>query len=144
MLSDDENYQLCELFYENYGTETLVVRLNDIKDQERFNKLDVLTVNPGTATVHLLDQFARSPDAASLLLDIESDHQMQDVYVLDPNMHGIPLRDLRLPHDLRIVAIHRHGHDIISTGYTRLRVGDKVTILGSPESIEAAILKLEI
>ena len=144
MLSDEENYQLCELFYENYGTETLVVRLNDISDQDRFNNLGVLTVNPGTATVHLLDQFARSPDAASLLLDIESDHQMQDVYVLDPNMHGIPLRDLRLPHDLRIVAIHRHGHDIISTGYTRLRVGDKVTILGSPESIEAAILKLEI
>ncbi|MBL6960584.1 MAG: cation:proton antiporter [Anaerolineales bacterium] len=144
MLSDEENYQLCELFYENYGTETLVVRLNDISDQDRFNNLGVLTVNPGTATVHLLDQFARSPDAASLLLDIESDHQMQDVYVLDPNMHGIPLRDLRLPHDLRIVAIHRHGHDIISTGYTRLRVGDKVTIIGSPESIEAAILKLEI
>jgi len=106
--------------------------------------LGVLTVNSGTATVHLLDQFARSPDAASLLLDIESDHQMHDVYVRDPNMHGIPLRDLRLPHDLRIIAVHRHGQDIVSTGYTRLRVGDKVTILGSPESIEAAILKLEI
>ena len=144
MLSDDENYQLCELFYENYGTETLVVRLMDISDQERFNKLGVLTVNPGTATVHLLDQFAHSPDAASLLLDIESDNQMRDVYVRDPNLHGIPLRDLRLPFDLRIVAVHRHDHDIVSTGYTRLRVGDKVTVLGSPESIEKAILKLEV
>ncbi len=144
MLSDEENYRLCELFYENYGTETLVVRLNDISDQERFNKLDVLTVNPGTATVHLLDQFARSPDAASLLLDIESDHQMHDVYVRDPNLHGIALRDLRFPFDLRVIAIHRHGHDIVSTGYTRLRVGDKVTVLGSPENIEKVILKLEI
>jgi len=144
MLSDDENYKLCELFYENYGTENMVVRLNDITDQERFNKLGVLTVNPGTATVHLLDQFARSPDAASLLLDIESDHQMQDIYVRDHNLHGIPMRDLRLPHDLRIIAVHRHGHDIVSTGYTRLRIGDKVTVLGSLESIEAAVLKLEI
>jgi len=122
----------------------MVVRLNDITDQERFNKLGVLTVNPGTATVHLLDQFARSPDAASLLLDIESDHQMQDIYVRDHNLHGIPMRDLRLPHDLRIIAVHRHGHDIVSTGYTRLRIGDKVTVLGSLESIEAAVLKLEI
>ncbi|OQX61624.1 MAG: hypothetical protein B6I38_05305 [Anaerolineaceae bacterium 4572_5.1] len=144
MLSDDENYQLCELFYENYGTETLVVRLNDVSDQDRFNKLGVLTVNPGTATIHLLDQFARSPDAASLLLDIESDHQMRDVYVRDPNMHGIALRDLRLPLNTRVVAIHRHGHDIVSTGYTRLRVGDKVTVLGSPESLEEITLKLEV
>jgi len=144
MLSDDENYRICELFYENYGTETLVVRLNDISDQERFNKLGVLTVNPGTATVHLLDQFARSPDAASLLLDIESDHQIYDIYVRDPNLHGIALRDLRLPYDLRIIAIHRHGHDIVSTGYTRLRVGDKVTVLGSPENVEEVRLKLEV
>ena len=144
MLSDDENYRICELFYENYGTENLVVRLNDISDQERFNKLGVLTVNPGTATVHLLDQFARSPDAASLLLDIESDHQIYDIYVRDPNLHGIALRDLRLPYDLRIIAIHRHGHDIVSTGYTRLRVGDKVTVLGSPENVEEVRLKLEV
>ena len=92
----------------------------------------------------MLDQFARSPDAASLLLDIESDNKMQDVYVRDPNLHGIALRDLRLPYDLRIVAIHRHGHDIVSTGYTRLRVGDKVTVIGSPENIEEVILKLEV
>ncbi len=144
MLSDDENYQLCELFYENYGTDTLVVRLNDVSDQERFNKLGVLTVNPGTATVHLLDQFARSPDAASLLLDIESDHQMEDIFVRDPNLHGIPLRDLLLPYDLRVIAVHRHGHDLVSTGYTRLRLGDKVTVLGSQENIEEVILKLEI
>ena len=144
MLSDDENYQLCELFYEHYGTETLVVRLTDISDQERFNKLGVLTVNPGTATVHLLDQFARSPDAASLLLDIESDHQMRDVYVRDPNLHGIPLRDLRFPTDTLIVAIHRGVNDIVSHGYTRLRLGDKVTVIGSAESLEKVVLKLEV
>ena len=144
MLSDEENYRLCELFYEHYGTETLVVRLNDISEIERFNKLGVLTVNPGTATVRLLDQFVHSPDAASLLLDMESDHQIRDIYIRDPNLHGVALRDLRLPFDLRIVAIHRHGHDIVSTGYTRLRLGDKVTVIGSPESIESAILKLEV
>lgn len=144
MLSDKENYQLCELFYENYGTETLVVRLNDISYREDFHKLDVLTVNPSTATVRLIDQFVRTPDAASLLLDMESDHKMLDVYVRDPSLHGIALRDLRLPFDVRIVAIHRHGHDIVSTGYTRLRVGDKVTVLGTQENIDEVILKFEV
>ena len=53
MLSDDENYKICELFYENYGTETLVVRLNDLANRDRFQSLNVLTVHPGTATVRL-------------------------------------------------------------------------------------------
>lgn len=144
MLSDDENYHLCELFYEHYGTETLVVRLNDLANRERFRKLDVLTVHPGTATVRLLDQFARKPDTASLLMDAETKHQIQEIYVRDPNLHGVPLRDLRLPTDTLIVAIHRHHSDIVSHGYTRLRLGDKVTVIGSPESLDEIQLKFEI
>ncbi len=144
MLSDEENYKLCELFYENYGTETLVVRLNDLANRELFRELDILTVHPGTATVRLLDQFARKPDAASLLMDAESKHKIREVFVRDPNLHGIALRDLRLPTDTLIVAIHRHDNDIVSHGYTRLRLGDKVTVIGSSKSLEKVVLKLEI
>jgi Trk K+ transport system NAD-binding subunit len=144
MLSDDENYRICELFYENYGTETLVVRLNDLSNRDRFRDMNVLTVHPGTATVRLLDQFARKPDTASLLMDAESKYKMREVYVRDPNLHGIALRDLRLPTDTLIVAVHRNHNDIVSNGYTRLRVGDKVTVIGTPESIAAIELRFEV
>ena len=144
MLSDEENYKICELFYEHYGTKTIVTRLNDISNRERFLKLDVLPVYPGTATVRLLDQFARKPDTASILLRADSKHKMREIYVRDPNLHGIPLRDLRLPTDTLIVAIHRGGNDLVSHGYTRLRTGDKVTIIGSEKDIEKVRLKLEV
>jgi len=144
MLSDDENYQICELFYEHYGTKTIVTRLNDLSNRERFLKLDVLIVYPGTATVRLLDQFARKPDTASLLLGLESKHKIQEIYVRDPNLHGIALRDLRLPTDTLIIAIHRGTNDIVSHGYTRLRTGDKVTVIGSPKNLEEVRLKLEV
>ena len=144
MLSDEENYKLCELFYENYGTETLVVRLNDLSNRERFREIDVSMVYPGTATVRLLDQYARKPETASLLMDAEAKHRMQEIYVRDPNLHGIALRDLRLPIDTLIVAVHRNDNDIISHGYTRLRTGDKVTVIGSPKNLEEVRLKLEV
>ncbi|MBT3336797.1 MAG: potassium transporter TrkA [Anaerolineae bacterium] len=144
MLSDEENYRLCELFYENYGTETLVVRLNDLANREPFQKLDVLTVHPGTATVQLLDQFARKPDTASLLMDTESKFKIREYSLRDPNLHGVALRDLRLPTDTLIVAIHRNGNDIVSHGYTRLRLGDKVTVIGSPENLDEILLKFEL
>lgn len=144
MLSDEENYKLCELFYENYGTENIIARLNDLANRDPFRKLDIRLVHPGTATVRLLDQFARKPDTASLLMDAESKHRMREIYVRDPNLHGIALRDLRLPTDTLIVAVHRGTHDIVSHGYTRLRLGDKVTVIGSPQSLEEVVLKLEI
>ncbi len=144
MLSDEENYKIAELFYENYGTKTIVTRLNDIGNRERFLKLDVLPVFPGTATIRLLDQFARNPETASILLGTDSKHRMREIYVRDPNLHGIPLRDLRLPTETLIVAIHRGGNDLVSHGYTRLRTGDKVTVIGSVEDIEKVRLKLEV
>ncbi len=144
MLSDEENYQICELFYENYGTENIIARLNNINNREDFRKLDIRTVHPGTATVRLLDQFARNPETTSLLLGAESKTKISEIYVRDPNLHGIPLRELRLPTDTLIVAIHRGTNDIISHGYTRLRTGDKVTVIGSEKDIEKIRLKLEV
>ena len=144
MLSDEENYKISELFYENYGTTTMVTRLNDLSNRERFIKLDVLPVFPGTATVRLLDQFARKPETASLLLGTDSKTKMREIYVRDPNLHGIPLRELRLPTNTLIVAIHRGDNDLVSHGYTRLRTGDKVTVIGTVEDIEEVRLKLEI
>ncbi len=144
MLSDDENYRLCELFYEDYGTDNLVVRLNDLTNSERFLKLGVRTVHPGTATVRLIDQFARKPETSSLLMDAESKYKLREFTMRDSNLHGIALRDLRLPTDTLIVAIHRNDDDIVSHGYTRLRLGDKVTVIGSPQSLEKVLLKFEI
>ncbi|NOZ00197.1 MAG: potassium transporter TrkA [Chloroflexi bacterium] len=143
MLTDEENYQLCELFYEHYGTEPMVVRLNDLANLERFQKLGALTVDPGTATIGLLEQFVRSPSTASLLLAMNGEQQMVDIVVRDPDLHGMALRDLHLPLDTLIVSVHRKGHAIVSHGYTRLKAGDKVTVIGSPESLEAVILKFE-
>ncbi|MEA3361172.1 MAG: cation:proton antiporter [Thermodesulfobacteriota bacterium] len=144
MLTDEKSYQICEIFYENYGTENMVVRLNNLANLERFHRLGVMTVDPGTATISLIEQFVRSPSAASLLLDMESEKHMVDLEVHNPHVHGLALRDLHLPFDTLILSVNRNGHAIVSHGYTRLEVGDKVTIVGSQESLEAVNLKLGI
>ena len=143
MLSDDENYQICEMFYEYFGTATMVVRLNDRNNFERFHELGALIVEPGTAIVSLLDHFVRSPSAASLILGTDPDQDMIDIEICDPDLDGIPIRDLRLPLDTLILSVHRDGHTIVSHGYTRLRLHDKVTVVGSYKSLEEVALKFE-
>lgn len=141
MLSDEENYRICELAYEEFGTETIVVRLNDRANLERFHKLGALIVEPSTATVSLLEHFVRSPSAASLLLGLDGEQDIIEVEVRNRALHGLALRDLRLPLDTLILSVSRNGQTLISHGYTRIEWGDHVTVVGSPESLEKVILK---
>jgi Kef-type K+ transport system membrane component KefB/Trk K+ transport system NAD-binding subunit len=143
MLSDDENYAICEMLYEHFGTETVVVRLNDRTNFERFHALGALIVDPATAMVGLLEQFVRSPSAASLLLGMEEGQDIMDVELRNPALHGVALRELQLPLDTLVLSVHRKGHTIISHGYTQLEMGDRVTIVGKSSSLEEVSLRLD-
>ena len=137
MLSDRENFKWCELIYEEIGTKEVVVRASgDRYYAKKFKELDALVVDPSSAMVNLMDHFVRSPNATSILLGMESDQDAIDVEIRDSTIQGLALRDLRLPSDILILSISRNDQMMITHGYTRLRVGDIVTILGSQESID--------
>ena len=136
LLTDDENYRICEMVYEHIGVQVMVVRLNNRENLDKFHNLGALIVDPSTAIVSLMDHFVRSPQAASLLLGMQPDQDTISLNVLNPNLHGIALRDLRLPSDVIILSVSRGGQMIISHGYTRLRRGDEVSFVGSRESLE--------
>ena len=120
-----------------------MVRLNDRANFEQFHELGALIVEPSTATLSLLDQFVRSPVAASLLLGSEGSQQTMDIEVTDEEMHGLLIRDLRFPSDTIILSVKRKDEIIISHGYTRLRIGDIVSVVGSNESLEQIRLRFE-
>ncbi|MCB8921261.1 MAG: cation:proton antiporter [Ardenticatenaceae bacterium] len=143
MLSDEENYRICEMVYEQFGTETMVVRLNDRANLEPFHRLGARIIEPSTAMVSLLEQFVRAPTAASLLLGREEGQDVLDVEVRNPNLQGITLRNLRLPLDTLVLSVFRDGHTIISHGYTQLQLGDKVTVVGSAKSLEEVQLRFD-
>ncbi|HEX9922403.1 MAG TPA: NAD-binding protein [Anaerolineae bacterium] len=143
LLSDKENHEICELAYEHFGTKDLVVRLNDRANFDLFHELGVLIVDPATAIVSLLDHLVRSPSATSLLLGLEKNQDIIDIEVRNPDLHGLTLRDLRIPLDTLILSVHRNGRLLISHGYTRLKIGDRVTVVGSEKSLDEVALHFE-
>ncbi len=142
-MTDDENYEICELVYEHIGTRDVVVRLNDRVNFDKFHELGAKVVDPSTAIINLLFDFVQSPQATSLLLGMEKDQGTIDLEVMDKNLHGISLRNLRLPPDIIILSVRRGGQMIISHGYTRLRLHDIVTMVGSYESLDTVRLRFE-
>jgi len=141
--SDKANYTICEWIYEKVGKRVVIVRLNERKNLKKFQELSALVIDPSTAFVNLLQHFVRSPLATSLLMGMEPDKDTLDVVVEDKNLFGMALRNLRLPSDVLILSLKRQGQMIISHGYTRLRKGDVVTIVGSLESLNKVSLRFE-
>lgn len=142
LLSDKENYQICEICYEHFGTKDKVVRLNDRANFDRFHDLGALIVEPTTAIVSLLDHLVRSPQAASLLLGMDANQDTVDLEIHNPNLHGLSLRDLRFPTDILILSITRSDQSMVTHGYTRLRLHDIITVVGSIESIANVELRV--
>jgi len=143
MQTDIENLKICEIAYEHCGTKDLIVRLHEHSNFEEFQKLGALIVEPSTSIVNLLFHFVRSPIATSILLGMEGHKDAVDIEVVNSDIQGMALRDLRLPNDILILAVKRGGNTVISHGYTRLRLGDQVTIVGTKESIAKVQLKFE-
>ena len=143
MLSDGENYKVCRLLYKNFGTKIVIVRLFESIYAHKFSELGALVVDPSSAISKLIEQFVHSPISASLIFGEDHKKALVDIKVRDKYLHGIALRDLRLPPDVLILTVKRKGQILISHGYTRLRIGDIVTMVGSKESLEDLSLQFE-
>lgn len=143
MQSDEENYAICEMVYEHFGTDTLVAHLQDRANYEMFQKLGVLVVEPKTAVVSLLEHFVRAPAGTSLLLGMQETQDIVDVELCNPELNGITIRDLRLPLDVLILSIQREHQSLITHGYTRLKLGDKVTMVGKADILEEVIFRFD-
>ena len=141
LMQDKENLEVCRAAYEKFGIRTVIVRSHERFYWEHYRALGATIVDPGLAMVSLLDHFVRSPSATALLLGMESEQDVVDLIVWNPDLHGIALRDLTLPVDTLVLSVSRHDASLISHGYTRLEVGDRVTIVGSESSLEKVRLR---
>lgn len=144
MLSDDDNYEICNLVYEKFGTENFVACLKDRANFSRFHQLNALIVEPSTALISLLDHFVRSPSSASLFMGREPGWDIIDLEVRHASLDGVFLRDLSLPLDALILSVRRGKQMLISRGHTRLRVGDWVTVVGSHKSLDELSLRFDV
>ncbi len=144
LMSDKENFDISELVYEHVGTKDIIVRYNGSRHfLEKFKELGVRIMDPSSAMINLLDHFVRSPNATSILLGLDTTQDSIDVEIRNKDIHGMTLRDLRFPTDVIVLSVVRKEQVIISHGYTRLRLGDIVTLVGTFESLENIRFKLE-
>lgn len=138
-----EAYRIAEIIYEKFGTPNVVVRLDSRDKIEDFEEIGAIVVEPTSAMINLLEHFVRSPQATSILLGREKSQVTEDVEVIAKDVHGSALRDLKLPLGILVLSLTRNKQVMLPHGYTRLRIGDIVTVVGSQEQIDIVRTKLQ-
>ncbi len=125
----------CVLARERFGIPVVVARVGSLTPAERLRRLGVRVVQPGLATVIALEGALRFPTAFDILAHQDEDVEVGEVVVRNRRMTGIPLRRLHLPGNALILSIRRDRAVIVPHGDVVLRPGDRVAVIGSPESV---------
>lgn len=134
---DDRNLMVCRAA-SCAGVEHIVALVNDPARLPEYTSLDVSPFNPALFQPSLLATLARSPDIMKLVTTTSEDRGLSEAAITNQDLDGRRVRTLGLPGNLLVLAITRNGEMIIPHGNTRLKTGDKLTILGNVQELEEA------
>lgn len=139
---DDANVRALRFAFERHGVERLVARPAGGSHAAAFTDLGVFVVDPGSAMVTLLEQAVQAPQSVALLLRRDPDREVSQITVTNPDLDGVPLRDLRLPLDVLVLEVRRGDSTVLAQGSTVFHVGDDVTLVADRDSVEEVRLRL--
>ena len=138
MSGDDQaNLEVCRAATE-IGVARTVARVADPGLLDEFHELGTLVIDPTAAMVSLLEQAVRTPDTTRLVLHADDERDVVEVVVGPGNVPGRQLRELRLPDDVLVMGVRRRGHVLVPDGFTSLKRGDVLTLIGEPGALRAA------
>jgi Kef-type K+ transport system membrane component KefB/Trk K+ transport system NAD-binding subunit len=131
----EKNYRICSRARTTYGINHVVARLNAPGEIPRFEKIGVTPLNPATDQAILLGLVIRNPTMYELLTRTDDARDLCEIAIRNPAFLNKPLKEIDFPGDLLVVAVRKGGELIVPRGDTVLRLGDKLTVLGSDDCV---------
>lgn len=129
---------ICELAREQLHIPRVIAQAHDLQLRRALQPLGVKTVQPALALTVALEGALRFPTAFDVMIEHGDDVEFRDVIVANRAVTGLPLRQLRLPGNSLILSIHRRETLLVAHGGTELELGDRVALLGDPQSLDRA------
>ena len=108
-----------------------------------FHQLGVQVYLPGLQHITMLTLMARNPDLLSLMESTQDNRDVTEITLRNRALAGSPLRSLNLPGNCLILSLRRGDHIIIPRGSMLLECGDRLTVLGHLETLNALRAWLE-
>jgi Kef-type K+ transport system membrane component KefB/Trk K+ transport system NAD-binding subunit len=139
---DDRNYRVCQTAL-RMGAPRTVALVNEPTRLAEFRELGVRAVSPTMLRPIVLASMARNPDLFTLLTSTSDDRDVREVFMNNPIFKGRRIGTVVFPGDSLVLTIRRDGEVRIPHGSTPLELGDRLSVLGERDSLDAVQRLLE-
>lgn len=133
---DDRNYRVSKTAAA-MGVRQVVALVNEPTRVTEFKDLGVRAFAMAMYRATLLAMMARNPGFFELLTSTTDKQDIRELHMHNPVLAGKRIGEVVLPGDSLILTINRNGEQVIPHGSTRLERGDRLTILGNIEALDA-------
>ncbi len=125
------------------GMNNILVVLQTSDLMPAFRQMGAQVYLPGIQHITMLTLMARNPDLLSLMESTQDNRDVLEITLRNHSLAGQPLRSLNLPGNCLVLSLRRADHIIIPRGNMVLEYGDRLTLLGHLETLEALRTWLE-
>lgn len=127
----------CRLAREQFAIPVVVARGDDPEQVRQLKALNVRVVQPGISMALGLEGALHFPAAFAMLTDQNDEFELADATIENPQLAGMPLRQVHLPDRAFVLGIRRQGEGeiIVPHGDTLLNLGDVLMLSGHPRAL---------
>jgi Kef-type K+ transport system membrane component KefB/Trk K+ transport system NAD-binding subunit len=120
----------------------VVARTSDVDQVPSLQALGVRVVQPALATAMALEGALRFPSSFDVLAHQADGVEVVETVIGNPSLVNSRIQDLHLPGDALILSLTREGEVMVPHLGTRLAMGDRVALIGSPEIVQQTVRRL--
>jgi trk system potassium uptake protein TrkA len=131
---DEDNLIICQLAREGYRVPKVIARVNDPRNQEHFDLLDIDQTVCSTLNILGLVEHEVPEHGIVRLLDLRKENlEIVELQVdRDSPAAGKRIAGLHLPDGARVISVMRNGRSALALDSTVLRPGDQVLAVLEP------------
>lgn len=145
VMTQDEQNIMCSLLAKKLGVKHTIAR---IRTPEYTKSIDIvkeelglsMVINPEALTADYIATTLSIPSALEATRFLKGKIEMISIKIKEDNkIVGYTMTQLskKLPSNILICAIERNGETIVPRGNTKINAEDKISIAGTPQSINA-------
>lgn len=145
VMTQDEQNIMCSLLAKKLGVKHTIAR---IRTPEYTKSIDIvkeelglsMIINPEALTADHIATTLSIPSALEATRFLKGKIEMISIKVKEDNKivgHTMTQLSKKLPSNILICAIERNGETIVPRGNTKIQAEDKISITGTPQSINA-------
>jgi trk system potassium uptake protein len=143
---DEDNMIICQIAKEKYGVEKVIARVNDPRNQEHFDLLEISPTVSATSIILAMIEHEVPEHGLIHLLELRKENlEIVEVQLdADSPCVGKAINRVKLPSGSRLITVMREGEAQMADGGTQLKAGDQVLAVlepGKEEELRKVLLK---